>query len=362
MPDNHTENLIVGLGIAGINLCHQLEKQGRSFTVIDPCPAQSASLIAGGIYNAIIIKRKVKTWKAHAIFPALVDAYRQMEQVLGKQFLVHDFPILKPISSAAELDEWQAAIDNGAVQPFVNAVVRTTPQGPFHPSVLGYVLICHSGFLRTNEAINAYRQHLLKADKLLVDKLNFSKFAMDKDGVRYGTLTANRVIFCEGWHISENPYFNWLPMLPTKGQMLTVKVNDTLAPSQVYNQQFYLFPSREKNTFRLGATYDWDDLDEVPTDAARQELFERVHKALDIEMEVIDHQAAIRPTVADRRPLIGRHPDHNRLFLFNGMGSKGVMLAPYFAKELVDHIYFGTALDKEADLRRFIKRYRNLQK
>ena len=355
----HTENLIVGLGLAGITLCHQLEKQGRSFVVIDPCPRQSSSLIAGGIYNPIVIKRKMKTWKADTLFPVLVDAYREMEDMLGKQFLVHDFPILKPISSVSELDEWQAAIDQGAVQPFVDTVIRSAPKGPFSPSVIGHVLIRHSGFLHTDEVIGAYREHLRKADRLMEEKLDFEKFAIDGATVRYGYLTADRVIFCEGRHISDNPYFNWLPMRPTKGQMLTVKVNDALTPDHVYNQQFYLFPTREKNTFRLGATYEWDDLDEVPTEEARQELTTRVLKAMDIAMEVVDQQAAIRPNVADRRPLLGRHPEYERLFLFNGMGSKGVMLAPYFAKQLVDHIYTNGAIEPEADLNRFAKRYRN---
>jgi glycine oxidase len=354
----HTDNLIIGLGIAGINLCHRLERAGRPFMVTDPCPAQSSSLIAGGIYNPIVIKRKVKTWKADALFDFLVPHYSEMEKVLGKSFLHHDLPILKPISSEQELGEWQAAIDSGAVHPYVNEV-GGVPDGPFQAEVCGHVLIRHCGFLRTDETIPAYRDHLRSKGILLEEKLDFPKLEMTDEGIRYGDLTAERVIFCEGRHISANPYFNWLPMRPTKGQMLTVRTGSGLTPDRVYNQQFYLFPSREKDVFRLGATYEWHDLNEEPTEAARTELIDRVRKALDIDMEVLDQQAAIRPNVADRRPLIGQHPEHGRLFLFNGMGSKGVMLAPYFAEQLVRHIYDGAELEKEADLRRFIKRYRN---
>ncbi len=355
----HTENLIVGLGIAGINLCHRLEREGRTFVVIDPCPAQSSSLIAGGIYNPIVIKRKVKTWKADALFGFLVPHYREMEQMLGSSFLHHDFPILKPISSAHELDEWQAAIDSEAVTPYVTEVVRQRPGGRFQESVCGHVTIRHCGFLRTDEAIPAYRSHLRSNGILLEEKLDFGRLEVNEEGVRYGSLTADRIIFCEGRHISENPYFNWLPMRPTKGQMLTVRTTSGLTPDRIYNQQFYLFPSREKGVFRLGATYEWHDLNEEPTEAARTELLGRVRKALDIDMEVLDQQAAIRPNVADRRPLIGQHPEHPPMFLFNGMGSKGVMLAPWFAEQLVRHIYDGAELEKEADLRRFIKRYLN---
>lgn len=355
----HAENLIVGLGIAGINLCHQLQRQGRSFIVVDDCPAQSSSLIAGGIYNPIVIKRKVKTWKADTLFPFLVDTYKEMEQVLGTQFLHHDFPILKPISSAQELDEWQSAIDAGLLSPFVHEVVRQIPKGPFRTNVLGHVIVEHAGFLRTDEAITAYRKHLINQNALVKEKLDFSRLETDDDGVRYGDLTADRIIFCEGRFIDRNPFFNWLPMRPTKGQMVTVKVSPDLSPDRVYNQQFYLFPTRQDGQFRLGATYEWNDLNEEPTDAAGLELTSRVQKALNIEMEILDRQAAIRPNVADRRPLIGQHPENPRLFLLNGMGSKGVMLAPYFAKQLVDFIYNYGVIDSEANLGRFIKRFRN---
>ncbi len=354
----HTENLIVGLGIAGINLCHQLERAGRSFTVVDPCPDSSSSLIAGGIYNPIVIKRKVKTWKADELFAFLVPHYREMEAVLGTEFLHHDFPILKPISSAHELDEWQTAIEHEEVVPYVTEVVRERPKGPFQDAVCGHVTIGHCGFLRTDEAILAYRDHLRRSGRLLEVQFVHAKLKSETGGVRYEGLTADRVIFCEGRFISENPWFNWLPMRPTKGQMLTVSTKAALTPDHVYNQQFYLFPTREHGKFRLGATYEWGDLNEETTDSAREELLSRTVRALNLEMEVLDQQAAIRPNVADRRPLIGRHPEITNVFLFNGMGSKGVMLAPFFANQLVDHIYSGTPLDSEADLNRFGKRYR----
>jgi glycine oxidase len=352
----HTENLIVGLGIAGINLCHQLEKQGKSFIVIDPCPSHSASLIAGGIYNPIAIKRKIKSWKADELFPFLVDAYREIEQLLETKFLVHDFPILKPIRSEAELEEWQTSIDKNVIPPFVDEVVRTAPKGPFHKSVIGYVIIKHSGFLRTDEAIFSYRNYLRKTGRLMEETLDFERLSHSESEVSYGNITADRVLFCDGQAIAINPFFKWIPMRSTKGEMLTVQANSPLEADKVYNQQFYLFPSREKNQFRLGATYDWNNLDEIPTIAAKEELLASVAKTLDIELEVLNQQAAIRPNSIDRRPAIGPHPIHRNVYLFNGMGSKGVMLAPYFAKQLVDSIYSGSDLHPEASLQRFVRK------
>ena len=349
--------MIVGLGIAGLNLCHQLEKAGKSFLVIDNCPSNSASLIAGGVYNPSGLKRKIKSWYIDRLTAVLAPTYREIEAKLGTSFLHDDFPILKPISSPHELTEWNAAINEGRIAPYVNELSQERPDGPFQLNVVGSVIIQHGGFLNMPTAIHAYREHLRSKNLFLEESFNYYEITESPTGVHYKDIAADRIIFCEGRYISSNPFFSWIPMKPTKGQMLTVRVNPTLAPEKIYNQQFYMFPTAEKDIFRLGATYDWNDLNEEPTESAKEELISKVRKALNIEMEVLEHQAAIRPNVNDRRPVLGSHPENKNLLLFNGMGSKGVMLAPYFAKELVDHIYNGTPLDQEADLNRFLKKH-----
>lgn len=355
---NHTENLIVGLGIAGVNLCHQLEKAGKSFLVIDRCPTNSSSLIAGGIYNPVVLKRKVKSWKVDELFPFLVETYTELEKKLGAEFLLHNFPILKPISSADELVEWKQAVNEGRLKPYVTSVEEGKPHGPFQNSVVGSVTIESAGFVRFKKLILSYREYLKEKGLLVESEFDFDELHLSRS-LTYEGISADRIIFSEGRFITENPYFNWIPFRPTKGQMLTVRVPESLTPDKIYNQQFLLFPTEEKNIFRLGATYEWNDLDEEATQKSTDELIERAQRALNIDLEVLGAQAAIRPNVADRRPTIGCHPEIENMYLFNGMGSKGVMLAPYFAKQLVGHIYSGSEIDSEADLNRFGKRYRN---
>lgn len=353
----HTENLIVGLGIAGLNLCHQLEKAGKTFLVVDRCPANSSSLIAGGIYNPIALKRKLKSWKVDELFPSLVEAYSEIDQTLGVSSLEHNFPILKPISAADDLHEWERAIAESRLSPYVNSLQVGTPAGPFSKNTIASVTIEHAGFVRIGKMLMAYREYLRNSGRLLVGDFDHAGLEFDDDTIRYQNLQANRVIFADGRFIQENPHFSWLPFRGTKGQMLTVKVPDSLTADRIYNQQFLLFPTEEKNIFRLGATYEWTRLDEIPTQEATEELVAKVESVLSIKLEILDAQAAVRPTVIDRRPVVGRHPDKPSLFIFNGLGTKGVMLAPYFAKQLVDHIYDGIALDPEVDLNRFVRKH-----
>ena len=63
--------------------------------------------------------------------------------------------------------------------------------------------------------------------------------------------------------------------------------------------------------------------------------------------------AGVRPTVSDRRPLLGTHPSQKNAHIFNGLGTKGVMIAPYYSAHLINHLIDGVELEKEVDIGRF---------
>ena len=61
----------------------------------------------------------------------------------------------------------------------------------------------------------------------------------------------------------------------------------------------------------------------------------------------------MRPTVIDRRPLIGEHAEHKNLYVLNGLGTRGVMIAPYVADQLFNYIENKQELAKEISIERF---------
>lgn len=324
--------------------------------MIDNCPSNSSSLIAGGIYNPVALKRKLKSWMADDFLPVLVEAHQELDQKLMASTLNHKFPILKPVSSINEITEWNQVIEEGRLAPYVNSIQNERPEGPFTEEVKASVTINNSGFVRIEKLLLEYREYLKSKGLLIQESFDHSEVDLTKGDVIYRDINANRIIFSEGRFISENPFFKWVPFKPTKGQILTVKTDGTLTPDRIYNQQFLLFPTEEIDVFKLGATYEWDELDEIPTQQSTDALLAKAEKTLTTKFEVLEAKAAIRPTVIDRRPAIGAHPEIENLFLFNGMGTKGVMIAPYFAKQLVGFIYKGEELNPEADLKRFIKK------
>ena len=163
-------------------------------------------------------------------------------------------------------------------------------------------------------------------------------------------IEAKQIIFCEGYQCINNPYFSWLPFKLTKGETLTVSFENLQLDSAI-NKGMFVLPYN--GNYKIGATYDWDNLDEKTTSEGREELLKKVSKFISDKVEVVEHTAGVRPTVKDRRPLIGTHPKHKQLCVFNGLGTKGVMLAPYLAQKLVNCLLNNSPLPEDININRF---------
>ena len=107
------------------------------------------------------------------------------------------------------------------------------------------------------------------------------------------------------------------------------------------------------DVFKVGATYKWDNDDTTPTPQGYAELKDKTDVLIDGSYEVLEHVVGIRPTTKDRRPILGKHEQEHNMYLFNGLGSKGVLIAPYFSKIMADFILNNTVIDNEISTNRF---------
>ena len=53
---------------------------------------------------------------------------------------------------------------------------------------------------------------------------------------------------------------------------------------------------------------------------------------------------------------MGKHPNFDSLYIFNGLGTKGYLMAPLLAQEMTDYMLDEKLLDKEIDIQRYQKR------
>ncbi len=348
----HKNYIIIGQGLAGTILAQTLLKQGRSVLVIDEPTLSKASKIAAGLYNPVVFKRLVKSWMADELIPCMDDFYSDSEQLLQTKFYFKK-QIVRLFAEEQEKTLWLKKT-NEPVGKYLSKTVEDDLLSDIIYNPLGSSEVLDAGNLDTRLFLESFRKYFKENKILLEEKFDYEQLKISENSVNYKNILADKIIFCEGYKTTENPYFSWLPFKLTKGEIITIKLlgDNRLGFDKVINKAVFILPIGN-NTYKVGATYEWTDLNEIPTEKGKADLVDKLQKVVRGTFEIIDHQAGIRPTVNDRRPLIGLHPQHATLGVFNGMGTKGVMLAPYFAKQFVEHLENNLPLEKEVDIQRF---------
>ncbi|MCW5518021.1 NAD(P)/FAD-dependent oxidoreductase [Muriicola sp. Z0-33] len=346
--------LIVGLGLAGVALSETLEKHGRSFRVVSDT-SQTSSIVAAGLYNPVILKRFTLAWKADKQLPLVQPFYAALEKKLGVT-LDHKLPVLRRFASIEEQNNWFQAADTPALQPFLSNEIKEN-HNPGLEAPFGFGQVLGTGRVATKELIENYTDYLNKSGKLEQGTFLHSALKIESNFVSYNAIKAKRIVFAEGFGLHQNPFFNYLPLTGTKGELIKIKA-PKLKADMIVKSGVFIVPLGD-DYYRVGATYKWKDKTNIPTPEARSELIEKLKAFVKVDFNVEEHLAGIRPTVTDRRPLVGQHPQHKNMYVLNGMGSRGVMIAPYVAEQLFNLIEYDKPLQPEMDIARFYKKYDN---
>jgi glycine/D-amino acid oxidase-like deaminating enzyme len=344
--------LVIGLGLAGISFCEKLSKEEKSFIVIDD-NSQRASIVAGGLYNPVILKRFSLAWRADKQLEEAIPFYQGLEEKLEVK-LDYKVPVLRIFASIEEQNLWFEAADRLELQEFLSTDLVTN-QNPNLRAPYGFGKVLSTGRVHTSRLVESYAAHLKKRQSFRQETFSFKDLEIHKDFFRYKDIKAKNLVYTLGFGLKENPFFNYLPLNGTKGELLTIKAPE-LEEASVIKSSVFIIPIGN-DQYRIGATYKWKDKVNMPTPEAKQELLEKLDTFVDCPYEVERHVAGIRPTVADRRPLVGRHPEYKNMYVLNGLGSRGVLIAPYAAHRLFDFIEKQQPFDKEMDISRFAKRY-----
>lgn len=349
---------IIGQGIAGSVLAVNLIQREKKVLVIDDDHQTSASVVAAGLVNPVALKRMVPSWRVNELLPSAIQFYREAEKLFNSDTFYHEREILKPFSNKDEVEQWRANASKPVGEYLSQELIPS-----FHPEYyynpFGCGVIRQGASLSTVPFLLSSRDFLKANNALLVDRFSFDGLKVSDSNVTYRNYSASRIIFCEGFRAIYNPYFSWLPFRLTKGELLEVTIPG-LETEKVVNKGVFIL-KKDASSYRVGATYQWNNLDAAPSAEARQELCSKLEKIMHHPYEVKDHLAGIRPTVKDHRPFIGKNPDHPSVYIFNGLGSKGVMMAPYFAAHFADHLENNILLDPEVDIARHYDEYRKAE-
>lgn len=341
--------LIIGQGLAGSLLAWTAQKHGLSVLVVDRFRKNSSSRVAGGVFNPITGRRFVKTWMADDLFPFAEETYRQVELELNRKFY-HQKPIYRTFSSIEQRMEFLNKIEEDDPAPFTPFLFEKDelPKGIIQP--FGGLVIPGGGWLNTEKFLGSIHDKLISERKLFVSDFNSDQVRFKSDFIQWKSFKAKKLILADGWYNQLSPWFSHLPFVPTKGEVLTLDIPG-LELDGIVSKNGFILPL-ENGLFRVGATYNWDDLSFIPTPEGREELIGKVNSMVSIPFEVVEHDAGVRPTVQDRRPFIGWHKELPQLGIFNGFGTKGVSLIPWFANHFIKHITTGKKILEEVDVAR----------
>lgn len=346
-----TDTLIIGQGIAGSLLAMQLNRMKHDFLVVDSPDKPKSSLVAAGLINPVIFRYLTLSWELERNLQAAKGCYAELSRFFGTKFF-HPQPILR-IFGANEYELWKR---KSALPPFDTLLQPDTYEKYFDhylAAPYGVGLVHKGGWLQMAELVKQIHAFLIQNNRLIQEDFEHKAVVVKEDGIRYKAIEARQIVFCEGAAALSNPYFDFIPFRPVKGELLTVKIPG-MSDDHIINKDIYLLPVGDE-MFRCGSTFDWDDLSYQPTYKARAFLEEKLREFLKLPYEVIHHQVGIRPAIADRRPVCGQHPVHNRLWILNGLGAKAALLTPFLVNELVAQLIEHKSPDATIDPVRFWK-------
>ena len=343
--------LIVGSGLAGISFSEIALENNKSILVLDN-NSQNSSKIAGGLYNPVILKRFSEVGQAKEHLLVMNEFFSILEKKLDCK-VNFKMPILRKFFSIEEQNNWFGASDKDNLAPFLSTNLISKKYSSID-SPFGYGEVLQTGYVDTALLLLKYKEFLVRNKLFMEESFDYSLLQEESESVRYKDIQARHIIFAEGFGMHTNPYFKELPLDGTKGELFTVKAPE-LDLDVILNTSVFILPLGN-DLFKVGATYNWKDKTDLPTEEGKTELVARIKEILSCDFEIVSHFAGVRPTVKDRRPLIGTHPKHPSVHILNGLGTRGVMLGPAMAKVLYDSIEHQIPLDKEINIERFLSK------
>lgn len=337
---NEIDFLIIGHGIAGALLADSLSRSGKRICVVSDPKKPSASRVAAGLLNPLTGGWKFhKTWEADLFFPFAHRFYPTLEQRLNARFF-YPKALFRPFPHEKEARRW---VRRSTLPEYENWVQYVQPEDSAFSHIarapLGGLALHFGGFVDLPTLLDASWQSLKQAGTAKEASFRDEDLQHDQKGVQWKNIRAQAVIFCRGAADAESTFFKAQPFAPVKGEILRLKPEKEF--DFILNKAAWVF-RHAHGEFVAGSTYEHEKLDTTPTAEGRETVENKLHRSLHhTDWEITGQVAGIRPATVTRKPLMGKHPKHERLFLFNGLGSKGSSVGPYLAEKFAAFLCTG---------------------
>ena len=328
----NTDYLIIGQGLAGSLVAFELLKEGKNIIVIDGQKDNTSSKICGGMFTPISGKRMTKSKGTDELLNHAKITFTQIENFIGTK-LINEKNIYAVFGSVKEQNDLTLKLSDENFSKHINL---EPPEQNGIKQPYGAFEINGSGWIDVKKLLAGIKQKLEEKHQYISEKFNYSLLKKE-DGIwHYKNIQSTNVIFCEGVNATENPFFENLPFKFCKGDVLTIKCAQ-LKTNHVIKKGIGILHLYD-DVFKIGSTYEWNDLSETPTEAGKNALLKKLDELIDVPYTILKHEAAVRPSSITREPFVQTHHEHKNMFMLNGLGTKGVMNGPWWVKKLMEII------------------------
>lgn len=336
--------LIIGQGIAGSVLSYHATKMGKSVAIIDVAKKGRSTYVAGGLINPVTGRRVKKSWNYNLFYKDLLQTYTELDELLNINSF-HTIPIYRLLSTLEDVNNWEVQRMEPEYTDLMSAVVTDLDERIVSHSAAG--VIQKGGWVDTVKFLEAYRSYFKENHLLIEEEFDYSELKKNQ----YKSVEFDQIIFCEGFQIKNNPFFPEVQLWSTKGETLIVEIEGDDF-EYILNKNMLIIPLGNKR-YKVGATLERNE-DVNITEQGLLELKEKLDAVINVPYKVIQQDAGIRPNVRDRKPLIGTSKIHSNYHILNGLGSKGISLAPYFSQHLLNYIFHQEPLMKDVNWQRIL--------
>ena len=339
--------LVIGQGIAGTLLAWSLRKRGGQVHLMDGNLAGSSSIAAAGIINPVTGKRFVKSWRFDEFYPVAKAIYQQLELELGIP-IWEERPTLRLLGTPEEANDWAIRCAQPEYEDHLGESEHAGAWEPYLKPGFRFGVIHKSARANLPLLVSTYREIAQREGIFHEKTLDYAEIEAQFENY-------DRIVFCEGWRAASNPFFPDALFRVSKGEALIIrflqgsgsKLDDPPGSGaqrarigkihDMLKKTMLLVPLSDDTSW-VGSTYRWHFEDTLPEAEGRDYILGYLHEMFDVPFEIVEHVAGIRPTMIDRRPLVQESKIRSNVFIFNGLGTKGALLAPFFAEQLAEEL------------------------
>lgn len=360
-----SEFCILGAGLAGLSLADSLTERDVSTVVIDKSDvASGASGTPGALVNPATGRRATKAWRAESCYKAISDNLEKVAGFIepGTSFY-HNNGLLRPALTGKMARKMKKQYDktswpNGWCTWKTESEIKK-----MHPGIKcveGGLWLPIGLSVNCKKYLTGYASYLEKHDVKIIQNADVHVQSQGNSWIidtGKEQVQSKNLVYATGFSTTENPYWNWLPIHPIKGQVAEFELPDgNLSFSHSISSLGYISLVGNKNSFVQGSTYEHDFTDLEADREGVEYLRKRMRRTLpqlEKKVRLKNQWAGVRASTPNKKPVIGSHPEIENLHVFTGLGSKGLLYSKYLAGKLVDHLLESEPVISEVSVGRF---------